>query len=120
MSTPKRRHSATKRMTIADLSRWAKDTLSSKSQILIAKSKNETRTHLQQVFRAKANRKAVGSGKANVHFGDSCASKHEPNKEGKGKGRPGSPSPTGSTHRNSKGDGKGSDEFVQRSLFAFS
>ena len=29
---------------------------------------------------------------------------------GKGKGRPSSPSPTGSPHRNSKDDGKGSDD----------
>ena len=36
-------------------------------------------------------------------FGETCAFKHEPNKRGNGKGRLPSPSPTGSTHRNSKG-----------------
>ena len=43
-------------------------------------------------------------------FGDSCALTHEPNKRGRGKGRFRSPSPTGSPHRTSNGDGKGSDD----------
>ena len=43
-------------------------------------------------------------------FGEACAFKHEPNKKGKVKGRPRALSPTGSPHRNSKGDGKGSDD----------
>ena len=48
--------------------------------------------------------------KCKCSFGDSCAFKHDPNKKGKRKGRPPSPSPTSSLHRNSKGDGKGSDD----------
>ena len=48
--------------------------------------------------------------KGQCSFGDSCAFKHEPNKKGKRKGRSRSPSPTGSPHRNSEGDGKGSDD----------
>ena len=42
--------------------------------------------------------------------GEACAFKHDPNKKGKGKGRPRSPSSTGSPHRNLIGDGKGSDD----------
>ena len=45
--------------------------------------------------------------KRQCSFGDSCAFKHDPNK--KGKRKPRSPIPTGSPHRNSKGDGKGGD-----------
>ena len=47
-------------------------------------------------------------------FGEACAFKHDPNKKGKGKGRPRSPSPSGSPHRNSKGDGQGSDDARDR------
>ena len=43
-------------------------------------------------------------------LGDSCALTHEPKKKGKGKGRFRSLSPTGSPHRTSKGDGKGSGD----------
>ena len=43
-------------------------------------------------------------------FGSSCAFKHEPNKKDRGEKRLRSPSPTGSHHRNSKGDGKGSHD----------
>ena len=42
--------------------------------------------------------------------GEACASTHDPNKKGKGKGRPRSPCPTGSPRLNSTGDGKGSDD----------
>ena len=43
-------------------------------------------------------------------FGDSRAFKHEPNKTGKGMGRPRSPFPTGSPHRSQKSDGKSTDD----------
>ena len=42
--------------------------------------------------------------------GEACAFKHDPNKNGKGKGRPRSLSSTGAPHRNSNCDGKGSDD----------
>ena len=48
--------------------------------------------------------------KGQCSLGVSCAFKHDPNKKGKGKGRPRSPSRTGSPHRNMKGDGKCSDD----------
>ena len=47
-------------------------------------------------------------------FGEACAFKHAPKKKGKGKGRPRSLVQTGSPHRSSKGDGKGSvDESAE-------
>ena len=45
--------------------------------------------------------------KGRCSFGEACAFKHDRNKKGKGNGRPRSPSPTGSPHRISKGDGMG-------------
>ena len=42
--------------------------------------------------------------------GEACAFKHDPNKKGKGKGRPRSLSSTGAPRRNSTCDGKGSDD----------
>ena len=48
--------------------------------------------------------------KGQCSFGDSCAFKHEPDMNVEGKGRPRSPSPTGSPHRNSKRDGKSGDD----------
>ena len=50
------------------------------------------------------------SSKGLCSFGEACAFKHYPNKKVKGKGQPRSLSPTGSPHRNSKGDGKGDDD----------
>ena len=52
----------------------------------------------------------VGPRKGHCSFGEACAFKHDPNKKGKSKGRPRSPFPTASPHRNSNGDGKGSDD----------
>ena len=48
--------------------------------------------------------------KGQCSFGEACASKYDPKKKGSGKGRLHSRFPTGSPHRNSKGDGKGGDD----------
>ena len=62
----------------------------------------------------------VGTQKANVHVAKHCAFKQYPNKKGKRKGRHRSPSPTGLPYRNSKGDGKGSDDGSAKGTPEFS
>ena len=125
-STLKTRQLATRNTTIANWSSWPKDISSIKSKILISKREIETRTDLQQEFGAEeerndkvkkmpANNSERGHGtlwitQGQCSFGGSWAFKHEPNKKGKWYGRPRSPSPIRSPHRNAKGDGKGSDD----------
>ena len=114
--TRKRRHLATRNTIIADWSWWPKDILSTKSKILASKRETETCTDRAKEKRAEKAKKmptaprektaSVGSRKANVQV-ESRAFKHVPNKQGRGKGWLSPPSPTGSPHRNSKGDGKG-------------
>ena len=78
-----------------------------------ARNRDEGRPAMEAPSKGKAKGKGKETAKNNSErgdctpwttkgqcwFGDSCAFKHEPNKKGKGKGRP---------HRNSKGDRKGS------------
>ena len=51
----------------------------------------------------------VGSRMANVHWEICGVFKHDPTKRNRGDGRLLSPSPTGTPHRNLKGDGNGGD-----------
>ena len=86
----------------------------------------ETRTDLQEELRAKGNRKEKAktmptnsSKRETILVGPRKATKigvHSSmnRTRGKGKGRLRSPSPTGSPHRNSKGDGRGSDDGQAR------
>ena len=89
---------------------------------LMVLGKLETRTDLQLELREKEMCKENAKNnsergdcirwmtKGQFSLGEACASKHDPNKKGKGMGRPRSPSPTGSPHRNPESDGKGSDD----------
>ena len=124
-STLKRRQLATGSMIIEDGCLWPKDISSNKLKILILGEKSRRGQTCNGSFaqreseRKKAKNMPNNSGrgdcilwntKGQCSFGDSCAFKHDPKKKGKGKERPRSPSPTGPPHRNSIGDGKGSDD----------
>ena len=77
-----------------------------RAQTCRAKEKRAEKAKKMPTTAPREKTASVGSRKANVQV-ESRAFKHDPNKQGRGKGWLSPPSPTGSPHRNSKGDGKG-------------
>ena len=79
-----------------------------KSRVVIAKRERQRKANAKHNSETGDCIRWITRGQCSL--ADSCAFNHDPNKKGKGKGRPRSLSPTGSPHRNSKGDGEGSDD----------